>query len=86
VFDDEHFWHPLCANVSVAKFSDDGHNRHLSSPSCGAQFSCDAMVISNQCISLVFGLRHCCHGWSVAGGPVTSVLFTAVKTTDLVSK
>jgi len=77
--DSEHFRHPPCAALSVSKFSDDGHNRQVSNSYCNAQFTCDAAVILNQRINLVFGLRRRFRGWSVAARPVTDVLFTALK-------
>jgi len=46
------------------------------------QFTCDAAVIPNQRINLVFGLRRRIRGWSVAARPVTDVLFTALKAMD----
>jgi hypothetical protein len=53
LFDGETFRHPPCANVSIASFSDDGHNCWFSNPYCGAQFTCrDAAVIPNNPINL----------------------------------
>ena len=83
MFDGEHFWHRPCAKFSAAKFSDDGQNSRLPNPYCGAQFTCrNAAAIPNRHINSVFGLRRRCHVWSIAARPVTTVVFTVLKTTD----
>ena len=70
----QHVLHPLCANFSAAKFSDEGHNCQLPIPIV-AQFTwCDVIVIPNQHINFVLCL--CCHyhGWSATAGTITNVL------------
>jgi hypothetical protein len=71
--DSEHIRHPPCAALSATRFSDDGHNHQVSNSYCNAQFTCDAAVILNQRINLVFGLRRRFCGWSVAARPVTAL-------------
>jgi hypothetical protein len=55
-------------------FTDDGHTRHFSSPSCSEQFTCVVAVIPYRSINLAFSLSRRCYGWSVTAVPVTSVL------------
>ena len=91
MFGAQNFRRPPCADSSVAKLSDGGHNRRFSddgnrrflNPYCDAQFNCpDAAFIPNQRVNVFFGLRRRCLGWSTPVGTVTSVLFTALKMRD----
>lgn len=64
VFDGENFQHLPCADFSVPKLCDEGHNCWFSNPYCGAQFNCCVeAVIPNQCMNIVCGLHHCCSAW-----------------------
>ena len=76
VFDGDQFRQPPCENFcrQVLWY---GHNRQLSDPCCDAHFTYrNAAVILNLRISLVFGLRCHCRGWSASGGSVNSVFCT----------
>lgn len=64
VFEGEHFQHLPCADFSVAKLCDEGHNCWFSNPYCGAQFTCCVeAIIPNKCMNIVCGLHHCCSAW-----------------------
>jgi hypothetical protein len=87
MLDGENFRHPGCADISVVKFWDAGHNRSFSNYCCGIQLTCrDLAVFMNHSITLAFDLRSRCRGWSTAAGPITNVLFIDIKTSNPSSK
>jgi len=86
MFDGEHCRHPSCSHFSVVKFSDAGHNRSFSSYCCGLRLTFNLAVFLNERINHAFGLRLRCRGWSTAAGPVISVLFIDLKTTNPASE
>jgi hypothetical protein len=66
---------PKLRRIHVVKFSADHHNRQISTPHCGAHFTCPyAAFAPNQRINSLFWVRRRCLGWSAAAGPVTDVL------------
>lgn len=80
------FRHSRYADFSAAKFSNDVNSFRFSNPYCGAQFIChDAAAKPNQRFYLAFRLFHHCRGWVANERPVTSVIFTALKTTEAAS-
>ena len=79
------FQQPPCTDFSVAKFSDEDHDHWFSIPCGGTHFTCDVVVIQNQHINLVFGLRHHCCGLSATAGlsPMSFSMLLKWKTQHL---
>ena len=62
-------------------------HRLISNYYCGWQLTCrDMAVFLHQRTNLAFGLRLRCRGWWTAAGPVSSVLFIDLKTTNPASQ